>query len=635
MSQAGQSKETIREPPTDLASKVAVAPELPGVYSFFAAPGEGRQILYVGKAKNLRKRLQSYLRDKLPPKTEALMKATGDLDATVTNNETEALLLEQTLIKQHRPRFNVLLRDDKSYPFLHLSDHKDFPCLMVRRGNQVKSGRLFGPYSSGQALRRTLQLMQAVFRIRQCSDDFFANRSRPCLQYQIGRCTAPCMGNISAEEYSRDIQMAVESIRGRNDKVAGMLQSQMDKAAAAQDYEGAAVFRDRLIALRKVQEQQSVARREGQVDVVAVVVQHGVLCIHQLNIRLGKVVASSSVFPGGSVLPNVEQGEGMDTGKAELLEQYISQHYLQDSYRPDMPRELFVNHRLADKKPLESALEQQQGHRVSIVANPRGERAAWLRLAEKNAEQALLARLSNRRNHYARVLELASQLNLERPPARLECFDISHTFGEATVASRVVFGAEGPQKSAYRIYNLEGITPGDDYAAMRQALSRRFGKKGKEPLPDLLLIDGGKGQVMMALEVLAGLEIDLMVVGVAKGPGRKAGLETLFVHRPGAQRLASSLPQLQLRPESGAMHLVQHIRDEAHRFALGRHRQRRAKTRKTSQLEGISGVGPARRRELLRYFGSLQGVANASEHDLARVNGISQALAASIYGHFH
>ena len=622
--------------PSDaIQATVDAAPQLPGVYCFFADSGAAssrRRVLYVGKANNLRQRLQSYLRAGLAPKTAALMRAACELSTTVTNNENEALLLEQTLIKQHRPRFNVLLRDDKSYPFLHFSDHKDFPYLMVRRGNQVKSGRLFGPYSSGHALRQTLRLLQTVFRIRQCSDDFFANRSRPCLQYQIGRCTAPCVGLISRKDYQHDIEMALQSLRGHNDLVVDLLQQQMDRAAARLDYERAAAIRDRLIALRKVQQQQHVAGQEGQVDVIVAADQYSILCIHHLTIRQGKVTGSKSLFPNGSLTPAPASAAASEQ---ELLEQFISQHYLQGSFCPDMPRELLVNYPLTNRKLLENALEQQQGRRIKIIEQPRGDRAAWLKLAQKNAVQDLLSRLANRRNHYARMLELARQLDMDEPPSRIECFDISHTFGEETVASCVVFGAGGPLKASYRLFNLGTVTSGDDYAAMRQVLTRRFGKATAQDMPDLLLIDGGKGQVMMALQVLAELGIQLVVIGIAKGPTRKAGLERLFVHRQGMSRQASSLLEMHLRPESSALHLIQHLRDESHRFALRHHRKRRAKVRKSSKLEGIQGVGAIRRRELLRFFGSMEAVAGASEYDLARVNGISSNLAAAIYQHFH
>ena len=630
-----QDTPTQPKPETQVvASKVQAAPELPGVYCFIAAADSqmSERVLYVGKAKNLRKRLQSYVRQQVSNKTAALMKLAADIECTVTNNETEALLLEQTLIKKHRPRFNILLRDDKSYPFLYVSGHQDYPYLMVRRGNQVSGGQLFGPYSNGRALRETLRLLQKVFRIRQCSDDFFANRSRPCLEYQIGRCTAPCMGYISVKDYKSDIAMAVHSIRGHNDKVASSLQQHMDEAAASLDYEKAAAYRDRLIALRKVQEQQTVAREEGQVDVIALEASASSLCIQQLLIRSGKVVASKSFFPGSKTLvAPLDQHQG----EAELLEQFISQHYLQQSFRPDMPREIFVNYRLPNKRIIEQALANQQQYRVALVVQPRGERMAWLQLAQKNAQQALQARTANRRYNHERAHSLAKQLGMKQIPNRIECFDISHTFGEETMASCVVFGADGPRKAAYRIFSIKDITPGDDYAAMRQALTRRFANKDGQPLPELLIVDGGKGQLSMALGVLTGLAITLTVVGIAKGPGRKAGLETLFVQKSDSNSAHAPALQLQLRPDSPALHLLQHVRDESHRFALMHHRKRRAKARKTSQLETIAGVGPTKRRDLLRYFGSLEGVINASEYDLAKVKGISAILARTIYNQLH
>ncbi|RHW21415.1 excinuclease ABC subunit UvrC [Pseudomonas jilinensis] len=601
----------------DAAAFLATASNKPGVYRMLDEQGE---LLYVGKAKNLKKRLSSYFRKTgLSPKTEALVARIRQIDTTITANETEALLLEQSLIKQVRPPYNILLRDDKSYPYVYLSSQDQFPRLGLHRGAKKAKGRYFGPYPSAGAIRESLNLLQKAFQVRQCEDSYFRNRTRPCLQYQIKRCKGPCVGLVDPQEYAEDVRHSVMFLEGRSNALASELSQSMERAAEHLNFERAAELRDQIALLRQVQDQQSMDTEQGNVDIVAAAVAPGGACVHVVMVRQGRVLGSKNHFPR---VP-IEQTAG------EVLAAFLPQYYLGVSER-EVPGEIIVNAVHDDFPVIIEALAQARGFGVTISHRVRGTRGRWQGLAVTNAEQALAGMLANRQHVQARFEALQEALGLDEPPTRLECFDISHSSGEATVASCVVFGPEGPLKSDYRRYNIEGVTAGDDYAAMRQALSRRFSKlkDGEGKIPDILLVDGGKGQMSMALEVIQELAIhDLTLLGVAKGVTRKPGLETLYLN--------DTQHELVLPAHSPALHLIQHIRDEAHRFAITGHRQRRGKARTTSPLEGIAGVGPKRRRELLKHFGGLQALDRASVQEIAKVPGINKKLAELIYATLH
>lgn len=602
--------------PFDPAAFLATCSGRPGVYRML---DEGGKLLYVGKAKNLKKRLSSYFRKTgLAPKTAALVGRIAQIETTITANETEALLLEQTLIKEWRPPYNILLRDDKSYPYVFLSDG-EFPRLGIHRGAKKARGRYFGPYPSAGAIRESLALLQKAFLVRQCEDSYFRNRTRPCLQYQIKRCKGPCVGLVSPEEYAADVRHSVMFLEGRSNALAEELSTLMQEAAMRLDFERAAVLRDQIAVLRRVQDQQSMEGGSGDVDVIAAVTNPGGACVHLISVRGGRVLGSKNFFPQ----------VGIEEGVGEVMAAFIAQYYLGNPER-DLPRELIVNVVHEDFAALIEALQELRDVELSISHRVRGTRARWQKLAITNAEQALAARLANRQHLAVRFEALAEALNLDEVPQRLECFDISHSSGEATVASCVVFGPEGPLKSDYRRYNIEGVTAGDDYAAMRQALTRRFSKvrEGEGKLPDILLVDGGKGQLAMAREVMQELAVpELILLGVAKGVTRKPGLETLFLN--------DAAHEFTLPGTSPALHLIQQIRDEAHRFAITGHRARRGKARRTSTLEGVPGVGPKRRRELLNHFGGLQELSRASLEEIAKAPGISKKLAESIYAALH
>ncbi|HHC72051.1 MAG TPA: excinuclease ABC subunit UvrC [Thiotrichales bacterium] len=588
----------------------------PGVYRMLGEKGE---VLYVGKARNLKRRVSSYFRKSgLPPKTRALMAQVRGVEVTVTHTEGEALLLENNLIKELHPRYNVLLRDDKSYPWIHLTAGESFPRLALHRGARREGGRYFGPYPSAGAARESLNLLQKLFRVRQCRDSFFRNRSRPCLQYQIGRCTAPCVGRVSEEAYARDVENTVRFLEGRSNEVIENLARRMEEAAERLEYEEAARLRDQIAALSRVQERQYVAGGGSHdLDVVAAVIERGAACVQVFFIRAGHNLGNKVFHPS---LPP-------ETSVAELLAEFVSRYYGGD-HAP--PPEILLSEPLEERELLERALSERAGRKVILKGQVRGERARWVKLAVQNARHALRARLASRDGMDRRLEALRDALGLPQVPSRMECFDISHTMGEATVASCVVFGADGPLKSDYRRFNIEGVTPGDDYGAMRQALSRRYTrlKKGEGVIPDLLVIDGGKGQLAVAAQVLEELQVEeVTLLGVAKGPERRPGEETLF--------LSGSEHPIILPGDSPALHLIQQIRDEAHRFAITGHRQRRARTRGTSVLERIPGVGPKRRRLLLTHFGGLKEVARAGVEDLARVPGIDRQLAQKVYDAFH
>ncbi|WP_439654976.1 excinuclease ABC subunit UvrC [Stutzerimonas zhaodongensis] len=588
----------------------------PGVYRMF--DGEAK-LLYVGKAKNLKKRLASYFRKVgQAPKTSALVARIAQIETTITGNETEALLLEQTLIKQWRPPYNILLRDDKSYPYVFLSSG-DFPRLSIHRGSKKGQGRYFGPYPSAGAIRESLSLLQKAFFVRQCEDSYYRNRTRPCLQYQIKRCKAPCVNLVSAEEYAEDVRHSVMFLEGRSNALAEELSKNMEKAAMALDFERAAEIRDQIGILRRVQDQQSMEGGTGNVDIVSAVVSPGGACVHLISVRSGRVLGSKNFFPQVAIEESV----------SDVLQAFLEQYYISSMER-DLPSELIVNAVHEDFGTLISAIAELRDVDLTITHRVRGTRSKWQQLALTNAEQALAARLANRQHLAARFQALAEALDLDELPTRLECFDISHSSGEATVASCVVFGPEGPLKSDYRRYNIEGVTAGDDYAAMHQALSRRFKKaaEGEGKLPDILLVDGGKGQLNMAREVMQELAVpELILLGVAKGVTRKPGLETLYLN--------DAAHEFTLPGDSPALHLIQQVRDEAHRFAITGHRARRGKARTTSTLEGVPGIGPKRRRELLKHFGGLQELCRASLDEIAKAPGISKKLAELIYATLH
>ncbi len=581
---------------------------------------EAGDVLYVGKARNLKKRVSSYFgeRGREIGKTRALMAHTRRVEVTITNTETEALLLENNLVKQFQPRYNVLLRDDKSFPFIYLASDEDFPRLAFHRGPRRGAGRYFGPYPSAGATRSTLNLLQKLFRVRQCENSFFRNRSRPCLQHQIKRCTAPCVDMVSTHEYAQDVRHAVMFLDGKSEEMIEELVTRMRHAAARLDFEAAARYRDQISSVRHVQERQYISGARGNADAVAAVTRAGLAVVEVSCIRNGQLLGSQSYYPR-----NV--GE---SGPGEVLEAFLAQHYLSRAAERSIPADILVSDRVESAGALSDVLRGRAGHAVTVSHRIRGDRARWVDLARTNASNALAQQLADRHNMRARFQALQDTLDLDEVPQRIECFDISHTRGEAAVASCVVFAQGGAVKSDYRRFNIEDVTPGDDYAAMRQALSRRYTRLRREDgkLPDVLFVDGGAGQLAQALEVLRELQVAGVVLGaISKGPTRKAGLETL--HLPGSAPMA-------LPPDNPALHLIQQIRDEAHRFAITGHRARRNATRRKSHLEHIPGIGARRRQRLLTEFGGLQGVARAGIEDLCRVKGISRNLARAIYDSF-
>jgi excinuclease ABC subunit C len=589
-------------------------PDRPGVYRMLDADGT---IVYVGKARSLRSRVGSYFRaDQVQPKVQALVRAIAGIEVTVTNSEIEALLLEHNLIKSHRPRFNVILRDDKSFPYVHLSEH-EFPRLSFYRGSRRMPGRLFGPYPSASAVHEALNQLHKLFRLRSCKDTFFANRSRPCLEYQIGRCSGPCTGLIDAATYARDVEAVVMVLEGRTQDATARLGTEMDRAAEKLDFERAAMLRDQLGALTDVQARQVMtrARAGADTDVIAVAEAGGEFAVALMFVRGGQVLGTSTFHPRAPI-----------ADAPEVLAAFIAQHYLER----DPPPRVCLSHAVEDAELLAESLSERAGRQVRIGTARRGFPQRWVALALQNAANALRMREATQSGLAEQFAELGRYLGLEHPPARIECFDVSHTQGEATSASCVVFGPEGPVKADYRRYNIEGVERGDDYGALHQALSRRYRrrKQDESPMPDLLLIDGGRGQLEQAIVALRELDLAMpAVAAVAKGADRRAGQERIFL---AGREGASILP-----PDSKALHLIQRVRDEAHRFAISGHRRKRARSRQTSMLEAIAGLGPARRRALLRHFGGLQGVLRAGVEDLGRAAGIGPALAQAIYEHLH
>lgn len=588
----------------------------PGVYRMYDATGT---VIYVGKAKDLKKRLSSYFRTQVGSrKTEVLVSNIHNIDVTVTHTETEALLLEHNYIKLYQPRYNVLLRDDKSYPYIFLSGDPH-PRLAMHRGAKHAKGEYFGPFPNGYAVRETLALLQKVFPIRQCENSVYRNRSRPCLQYQIARCLGPCVaGLVSEEEYAQQTDYVRLFLAGKDDQVINQLVQRMEQASVGLRFEEAARLRDQIQAVRRITEKQFVSNQGDDLDVMGVAYDAGMACLHVLFIRQGKVLGSRSYFPKVPA----------DTELTEVVQTFVGQFYLQGSEARTLPADILLDFTLPERELLAASLSELAGRKVSIQSKPRGDRARYLKLARTNAATALTTRLAQHSTIQQRLAALAAFLKLEQIN-RMECFDISHTMGEQTIASCVVFNRDGPLRADYRRYNIEGITPGDDYAAMNQVLRRRYGKALEpEKIPDVILIDGGKGQLAQAQQVFAELDVPWdknrpILLGVAKGSDRKAGLETLFFAAEGE---GVSLP-----PDSPALHVIQHIRDDAHNHAISGHRKKRAKVKNTSALESIEGVGPKRRQQLLKYMGGLQPLMNASVDEIAKVPGISFALAEKIY----
>ncbi|ELI1837417.1 excinuclease ABC subunit UvrC [Vibrio fluvialis] len=588
----------------------------PGVYRMYNTEAE---VIYVGKAKDLKKRLSSYFRKKIDSeKTRALVSHIDKIDVTVTHTETEALILEHNYIKQYLPKYNVLLRDDKSYPYIFISGHRH-PRLSMHRGAKKRKGEYFGPYPDSGAVRETLHLIQKIFPVRQCEDTVYSNRTRPCLMYQIGRCAGPCVSTIiSDDDYAELVNYVRLFLQGKDKQVLEILIEKMEKASVTLRFEDAAKFRDQIQAIRRVQEQQFVSEDSmDDMDVLGFAQEKGIACIHILMIRQGKVLGSRSHFP------KIPQ----NTSQEEVFESFLSQYYLSHNEARTIPSRIILNEGLlVDAKPMQDALAQLAGRKVTFHVNPTGTRGRYLKLSNTNALTAITTKINHKMTINQRFKALQDELSIENI-LRMECFDISHTMGESTIASCVVFNQEGPVKQEYRRYNITGITGGDDYAAMGQVLERRYGKQlDVDKIPDIIFIDGGKGQLNRAHEIMTLCWQDWpkrpRLIGIAKGVTRKPGLETLITIDGDEFHLPSDAP---------ALHLIQHIRDESHNHAIAGHRAKRGKTRRTSALEGIEGVGPKRRQALLKYMGGLQELKRATVEEIAKVPGISHSLAEIIY----
>lgn len=628
----------------DSASFLKTVPHKPGVYRMISVD---EKILYVGKAKDLKSRVSSYFRDNIAnSRTYSMVKQICDVQVTITTTEAEALLLESNLIKKYQPRYNILLRDDKSYPNIYLSKDK-FPRLSFHRGAKKAKGQYFGPYPSAGAVRETLSLLQKLFQVRQCENSYYSNRSRPCLQYQIKRCTAPCTNEITEKDYQQGVAHTVKFLQGKSQQVIDELVQQMDHASAKLEFEQAANHRDKIEQLRKISQQQSISS-DGQsnVDVIALQFASNVASVQVLTIRNGNNLGNKNFFPKLPKMYKTIHGE--DSYSAEnnledskesnpeesILSSFLAQYYMSR----EIPNEILLSHVPEESEILQEMLTLKAERKVTLSYRLRGDRVRWVEMAMRNAQHALATHLASKAGIQKRVLALQEELNLDYIPARMECFDISHTMGEAAVASCVVFGLEGPIKSEYRRYNINDIVGGDDYAAMKQVLQRRFKKVVEKDnsedskLPDILFIDGGKGQVTQAVDVLSDLQISgVDIIGVTKGEGRRQDMDKLTVLTENTE----TKENLFLPAHSSALHLIQQIRDEAHRFAISGHRQRRQKTRNTSPLEGIVGLGPKRRQDLLKQFGGIRAITRASADELSKVNGISAKLAEKIYDVFH
>jgi len=599
----------------DPAAVLAHLTHRPGVYRMLDAAGT---VIYVGKARDLKRRVTSYFQGSRAhdAKTIAMVRTVAGIEVTVTRTEVEALMLEYNLIKEHRPRFNVMLRDDKSYPYILLETGHKFPRLSFYRGPRTSKGRLFGPYPNAGSVRESLNQLHKLFQLRQCEDSYFENRSRPCMQHQIERCTAPCVGLISETDYASDLEHAVLFLEGHSDVVTTRLGERMEQASQALQFERAAQYRDQLAKLKNVQSQQLMARSSGDFDAVGMAEDHGIYCIAVMFFRGGRSLGTRSFFP------KLVKGAADD----EIIRAFLLQYY----GGREAPREILVSHTVPEAATLAELLSAQSNHKVAIKARVRGDRARFVEMAVTNARHSAELKYQSSASYERQLEELCEVLELDQPPTRLECFDVSHTGGEATVASCVVFGPEGPLKSDYRRFNVADVAPGDDYGAMAQVLTRRYARvqKGEVPMPDVLFIDGGPGQLARAIGVMEELGISgARLVGVAKGQDRKPGRESLY--------LPDRTDPLRLPPSSPALHLIQQLRDEAHRFAITGHRARRQKARTRSPLEDIPGLGPKKRRELLKQFGGLQALTRAGIDDLQRVRGISRQLAEAIYERFH
>jgi excinuclease ABC subunit C len=597
-------------------------------------------VIYVGKAKNLKNRVSSYFRgaNSLTSKTIVMVKQICNIEITITNTEVEALLLENNLIKTLKPRYNILLKDDKSYPYIYLSTKDQFPRIAKHRGARSLAGKYYGPYPNAKAVKESLSFLQKIFPIRQCEDSYFKNRSRACLQYQIKRCSAPCVAHDDKENFNQDYQAEVKHtqlfLEGKSAQLIDTLVDKMEQASTLLEYESASFYRDKIISLRRIQEKQHISNEKGDLDVIAIACASGIACIQVFFIRDGLNLGNKSFFPKNTKKEKAE----------DILNAFLSQYYLNSlQINRLIPSTILINQAIPDQDILDGIFKQQCKYKVSISSNTRGERKKWIELAENNAKNTLNGRLSQTTKIIQQFEKLQQSLQLENLPKRIECFDISHSSGEATVASCVVFNHEGPPKSDYRKFNIENITPGDDYAAMNQALMRRYKHLKESKRPDILLIDGGKGQVKQAYEVLTELKIySTLIVGITKGEGRKADLDTLFVAKEVIKKSENSPLGLLspvsgaviLPPNSPALHLTQQLRDEAHRFAITSHRQRRDKKRQRSELENISGLGSKRRQLLLKQFGGLAEIKRTGIEELSSIKGISKVLAEKIYNYF-
>lgn len=572
-------------------------------------------VLYVGKSRNLKARVSSYFRPTgLATKIMRLVARTHDIQVTVTRSETEALLLEQTFIKQHHPPFNVLLRDDKSYPYIRFSDH-EFPKIELHRGSKSVGGLLFGPYPSAAAVRKSISILQRLFQLRPCKDSYFKNRSRPCLQHQIKRCSAPCVGLIEPQRYQEDLRLATLFLKGKSQAVLSELKASMDTASANLDFESAATLRDQIHNLRVVQEEQNVDTSSGNVDTFGIASNESNVCVHGMFIRDGRLLGHRTWYHKNELGSN----------DPSLMAQFLGQYYFGGVDR-DIPRTVLTLVETEDQQTLSTALSEKAGRAVEVTAQVRSTRARWQSMVQENAELSLAAHARAQENNLDRMMDLQRSLSLEEVPRRLECFDISHSSGEATMASCVVFEANGPLKSDYRRYRIQDVESGDDYASLSQAVERRYRRiqSGEGKHPDILIIDGGRGQINKVQASLSNLMVDgVRIIGISKGPGRRPGLETIWDCELGA---------LDIEPTSGAMHLLQHIRDEAHRFAVEGHRARRQKTRRRSVLDDIPGIGAKRKRSLLAHFGSATAIRSASIDEMAKVPGISRKLASQLHG---
>jgi len=598
----------------DIQGFLATLTQKPGIYKMLNAKSE---VIYIGKAKNLKKRVSSYFGSKdAGPKQRVMIGHVRSIEVTMTRTEGEALLLESQFIKRYKPRYNICLRDDKSYPHIYITTHQKFPRVGFYRGAKHKQGRYFGPYPSAGAVRESLKLLQKMFPVRQCEDSVFKNRSRPCLQYQINRCTAPCVDLIKQEAYREDVDFTLMFLSGNGNRLINRLIEHMEQAANLLEYEKAARYRDQIAILRQVLEKQYVHGVRGDLDIIACASKLGLACVQVFYIRKGQHIGEKTFFPN---LPGEDE-------PSSVLKAFIPQYYLD---RP-VPNEIILSDEPKNIGLLQVFLTTQADRKVTLSTRVRGERMKWLEMAESNAVNALNSRLSHKQSLYGRFYSLKEELGLQTQPKRLECFDISHMQGDQTVASCVVFDSDGPVKSNYRRFNITGITAGDDYAAMAQAVNRRFKRlnKGEHEKPDILFIDGGKGQISAVNKVLQELEVaGVLLIGVSKGPDRIPGMEQFYC--------AGDTHAITISNDAPARLLIQHIRDEAHRFAITGHRQRARQIKRRSVLENVEGLGPKRRQLLLKQFGGLREIRNAGVDALSNVDGISQCLAQRIYDTFH